>query len=302
MNVSQESRFFLLLVLSSALQAQTATGPWTARASLAELEAGWFYVDGLEFDASATLLRSNVQKLRDPHFFAPIAPPAFCPDITDNDVLGQPNTSVNNQIAAALNNDANGDGFLDASPLWQFQSALSGISVRRLDTANGQCTVPVGSTTCALPQSPTITSYAVQSSGADQCFSAPAGTTGGYTPAVASVLAPCFYSPEVAQANLELNGLSVPLYRVRTAGNFTAAGAGGLVMTRGFLRESDANALLIPANVPLIGGRPLSALLKGGQGSCASGNDKDVVDGVSGWWFYLESTLAAVPITPSQAR
>lgn len=286
------------MLLSGALHAQALPELLTARTPLVELDANWFYVDGLEFDAGATLLRSNVQKLRDPHFFAPIAPPALCPDITDNDVFGQPNTSVNNQIAAALNNDANGDGFLDASPLWQFQSVLSGNSVRRLDTANGQCTAPVGTTTCAVAANPTITSYAVQSAGADQCFSAPAGTTGGYTPAVASVSAPCFYSPEVAQANLELNGLSVPLYRVRTAGNFAAAGAGGLVMTRGFLRESDANAILIPANVPIIGGRPLSALLKGGQGSCASGNDKDMVDGVSGWWFYLESTIAAVPITP----
>lgn len=281
------------ILVSSALLAQTPE-----RVPLAELEAGWFYVDGLEFDLTATLLRTNVQKLRDPHFFAPIAPPAFCPDITDNDVLGQPNTSVNNQIATALNNDGNGDGFLDASPLWQFQSALSGISVRRLDTANGQCTAPVGTTTCAIPPNPSITSYAVQSSGSDQCFVAPAGTTGGYTPAVATVSAPCFYGPEVAQTSLELNGISVPLYRVRTGGNFAATGAGGLVMTRGFLRETDANAILIPANVPIIGGRPLSSLLRGGQGSCASGNDKDIVDGVSGWWFYLESTIGPVPVTP----
>ena len=292
MNLRSNLGFFVLLFATGSLSAQTLAAP------LAELNADWFHVDGLEFDPGATLLRSSTQKLRDPHFFAPIAPPAFCPDITDNDVLGQPNTSVNNQIAATLNTDGNGDGFLDASPLWQFQSALSGLSVRRMDNANGQCTAPLATMTCTTPQTTTVSSYALLSSGADQCFSAPAGTTGGYTPAVLSVQAPCFYSPEIAQANLEFNGLVVPLYRVRTAGAFGAAGAGGLVMTRGFLRETDANAILIPASIPLIGGRPLSALLKGGQGSCAPGNDKDLLDGVSGWWFYLESTIAAVPVAP----
>ena len=292
MKLHSNNVFFALLFASASLCAQPLRVPF------AELDANWFHVDGLEFDSGATLFRSTVQKLRDPHFFAPIAPPALCPDITDNDVFGQANTSVNNQIAAALNNDANGDGFLDASPLWQFQNALSGPSVRRLDTANGQCTAPLATTTCALPQSTTISSYAPLLSGTDQCFLAPAGTTGGYTPAVASVQVPCFYSPEVAQATLELNGLVVPLYRVRSAGNFGASGAGGLVMTRGFLRETDANTILIPATVPLIGGRPLSALLRGGQGSCATGNDKDIVDGVTGWWFYLESTIAPVSVTP----
>ena len=86
---------------------------------------------------------------------------------------------------------------------------------------------------------------------------------------------------------------------MRTGGAVTAAeGPIGRVMMRGFLRESDANATLLPATLPLVGGRPVSVLLKGGMGSCATGSDKDVLDGVPGWWFYMEQTIASVPITP----
>ena len=91
----------------------------------------------------------------------------------------------------------------------------------------------------------------------------------------------------------------MPLFGVRSGGAVTVAdGPIGRVMMRGFLRESDADATLLPAGLPLVGGRPVSVLLKGGTGSCATGSDKDVLDGVTGWWFYMEQTIASVPITP----
>ena len=59
-------------------------------------------------------------------------------------------------------------------------------------------------------------------------------------------------------------------------------------LMRGFLSEADANATLIPASVPLIGGRPLSSVLPGGTNACPSFSDKDVgPGGVVGWYFYL---------------
>jgi len=49
--------------------------------------------------------------------------------------------------------------------------------------------------------------------------------------------------------------------------------------------------------VPLIGGQPLSALLPGGAGNCAAGDDRDMLNGEPGWWFYfaIEAERVAAP-------
>jgi len=66
---------------------------------------------------------------------------------------------------------------------------------------------------------------------------------------------------------------------------------------RGFVREIDADQILIPPDVPLIGGQPLSALLPGGAGNCAAGDDRDMLNGEPGWWFYfaIEAERVAAP-------
>jgi hypothetical protein len=262
----------------------------------AELVPDWFFTDGMEFSVSVPLMRSSTLKIRDPHFFAPVLPPFICPDFTDNDIAGQPNSAVNNQINVTLTTDGNDDGFLDSSPLWQFQNSNS--ALRRYDTAAGRCTTPLASTVCTVPSVSASDTYAAYDAGPDTCFSPIPGTTGGYTPAVANVPAPCFVGSAKAQAALDFNGVSVPLFGVRTGGASGASGPSGRVMMRGFLRESDANTILLPAAVPLVGGRPLSVLLKGGTGSCATGSDKDSLDGVPGWWFYIEQTIAVVAAAP----
>ena len=287
------------LLFAHPSHAQTLGAENAPIAIMAELAPNWFFSDGLEFVMPTALIRSTSLKIRDPHFFAPVFPPFVCPDFTDNDLAGQPNSAVNNQINLTLTTDSDADGFLDSSPLWIFQNALAGPQIRRFDTANGQCSAPLASTTCSFPAATTADTYTVINSGADSCFSPIAATTGGYTPSVATVLAPCWLGAAKPQASLNFNGVAVPLFGVRMGGAVTAAdGPIGRVMMRGFLRESDANAIILPAALPLIGGRPLSVLLKGGTGSCATGSDKDVLDGVAGWWFYTEQTIASVPITP----
>jgi hypothetical protein len=63
----------------------------------------------------------------------------------------------------------------------------------------------------------------------------------------------------------------------------------------GFISETDANNTMIPNSFPLVGGMPLSALLPGGSNNCAAHNDKDVNNGVMGWWFYLNFPAARDP-------
>ncbi len=287
------------LVISNPSAAQALVVANAPEAVLAELVPDWFFSDGLEFTMPSALIRTTSLKIRDPHFFAPVFPPFVCPDFTDNDIPGQPNSAVNNQINLTLTTDSDSDGFLDSSPLWIFQNALTGPQIRRFDTANGQCSAPLASSTCTFPTTTVADTYAVINGGADSCFSPIASTTGGYTPSVASVAPPCWLGAAKPQASLNFNGVAVPLFGVRTGGAVTAAdGPIGRVMMRGFLRESDADATLLPMNLPLVGGRPVSVLLKGGTGSCATGSDKDTLDGVVGWWFYMEQTIASVPITP----
>jgi hypothetical protein len=288
----------MLPAFSLSQQRADSSGESVA-AILAELNPDWFFADGMEFTNLVTVQRSSTLKIRDPHFFAPVLPPIFCPDFTDTDIAGQPNSAINNQIALTLNADSNTDGFLDSSPLWLFQNALAGPAIRRFDTAGGQCTAPLAGTSCAFPALTNADTYTVITSGTDSCFAPIAGSTGGYSPAVATINSPCFLSAAKPNAALDFNGVSVPLYGVRSGGEFNnSIGPTGKIMLRGFLRESDANAVLLPASVPLVGGRPLSVLLKGGTGSCATGSDKDNFEGVPGWWFYLEQTIAPVPVTP----
>ena len=68
---------------------------------------------------------------------------------------------------------------------------------------------------------------------------------------------------------------------------------------RGFVSETDADNTILPAGLPIIGGLPLSALLPGGTGNCAAHDDRDMLEGVRGWWFYLnfsaERIQALVP-------
>jgi hypothetical protein len=267
--------------------------PYTAVQAV-EFTADWYFVDGLELN-NQPLQRTTSLRVRDPHFF--VSPGLGCFDITDNDLLGQPNTSINNQINANFNNDANMDGSLDASTLWLFPSTIAG-SIQRYDSAAGACSAPVASTTCAYPSISAADTYLVISTGTNQCFEPITGTTGGYTPAVASVGTPCFITSNKAVSQFDFNGISLPLYGVKSAGAAAANAPGGRVMFRGFLRETDANAAIIPATVPLVGGRPISVLLAGGTGNCSTRNDKDMLDGVAGWWFYLEQNIAAVPTTP----
>ncbi|HEX5123741.1 MAG TPA: hypothetical protein VFV97_10890, partial [Rhodanobacteraceae bacterium] len=74
----------------------------------------------------------------------------------------------------------------------------------------------------------------------------------------------------------------------------TGSTSGGLM--RGFLRESDADQIMVdPGTGPVV----LSSLLPGGTGSCAAGvtNGLDSDRNEPGWWMYLEVRLDSVSAT-----
>ncbi len=249
--------------------------------------------------APAEVFRFSDLDLRDPHLFVTI--PVFgCTDFTDQDLPFGLGPSFNSQLATLITSDGNTDGFLDLSSLLEFRPFDAAASGLRLDLASGLCAAPFPPASCDPDPTtvPQTAAYSAQAAGT--CLAPVAGTTSGYTPAVGATPGPCFVSAP-RPVTLSLNGLPLPLRGTQLAGRLLdsppTAFDQGLMM--GFLRETDADAILLPPEVPQVGGQPLSVLLPGGSGNCAAGDDRDTFEGQSGWWFYFAFTADAVAFTGS---
>lgn len=219
---------------------------------------------------------------RDPHVF--VSSFLGCIDFTDTGLFG---VSLNGDLQAAITTDGDGDGLLDFNLLLAFDTfnqLPGGTGTVRI--VEGTCTAPMASTSCTLPPSSTPPSaYANLATGS--CLPPVPGTLRPYNPAVITPAAPCL---ETAPILLEfpLFGIAVPLTNVQTGAAYVNDPATELTgVIRGFLSETDADALIIPASFPIVGGQPVSSLLRGGNLNCASGSDQDVLNGVTGWWIYL---------------
>ncbi len=248
---------------------------------------------------AATVFRFSDLDLRDPHVFAPV-PVVGCSDFTDQALPFGLGPSFNEQLATSITTDGDGDTFLDLSLLHQFRPYDALAAGSRFDLAQGLCSAPAAGTSCAPDPSFVPRTTAYDGLAAGSCLAALAGTTSGYTPAVAAVGLPCFVS-QPANHSLPTGTLILPLRGLQLSATLGATPGdpfpAGLI--RGFLRESDAASVLLPAELPIVGGQPITVLLPGGQGSCAAGDDRDLFEGVSGWWFYLAYTAEPVPWTGS---
>lgn len=229
--------------------------------------------------------------LRDPHVFVDFL---GCRDITDTPLVG---FSVNGELQAQIQTDDDGNGFLDASYLVEFLPLDQAQPENLMDFGTTECTAPLASTTCAPVQSSAVAGDAGLFGSGVTCLAAIAGTTRPYTPAITESASPCFVSPN-GTLQLDIGGIPVTLQDVQLAATFNAqpATALGSGLLRGFISEADANNTILPPSLPLVGGQPLSALLPGGMGNCAPHNDKDIHNGVMGWWFYLNFTAPRVPV------
>ena len=160
----------------------------------------------------------------------------------------------------------------------------------------GDCSSPIGTTSCAPGTDSSVTIATNQASGT--CLDALANTTHGYLPAITKPTGPCYVSGTTT-LNINLGGIPIVLTSATVAATYSGNPATTTVngLLRGFISETDANNTIIPTTFPLVGGKPLSSLLPGGTGSCATYSDKDTVNGVVGWWFYLNFTAPKVTWT-----
>jgi hypothetical protein len=229
--------------------------------------------------------------LRDPHVFVTTF---TCSDLTDTPFLG---FSVNGVLQQRIQLDGDADGLLDLSYLIEFLPLDRSQPTNLIDFGSAECSAPLAASVC----SPVLTSAiagdaTLQDTGT--CAAADPLTLRPYAPAVGSSTGPCFVSPTGSVA-LDLAGLPITLQQATIAATFVGNPGDGLVngLLRGFISEADADAIVLPPTLPLIGGQPLSSLLPGGSGNCAAFSDQDPLGGEAGWWFHLNFSAERVEVT-----
>ena len=253
-----------------------------------------------------TAFRMSDLDLRDPHVF--VTPIIGCADVTDTPVAG---FAVNPQIMDNIQMDADGDGLLDLSPTIVFRPLNQSGAGQLMELHFARCNTPFANPSCRQGvQLPVVAQSTNMSAG--MCLSPLASTvhvplapnSPVYSPAITSTGASCFVTTPVT-VTITLSGIPVTLREARIAATYSGNPAqtilNGLLM--GFISEADADTTLLPANLPLIGGKPLSIVLPGGDPpgpdrNCAPFSDKDQnAAGVVGWWFYLNFAAPRVTWT-----
>jgi cysteine-rich repeat protein len=230
-------------------------------------------------EVTPTAFRIDSMTMADPHPFA-----AGILDVTD---------TVHMLLSDSITMDGTmpPDGKLDLSIVPVFRPLdQSAAAATPLDIVFADCTAPVASTTCTRPAMGTVVSTTVTNADGT-CLEPLPGSTGGYMPAVVTPTAPCFASA-AASFDVTLGGIVLPLKSARIAASYTGNPATmltqGLIM--GFVTKADADAIILPADLLAVGGKPLSNILKA--------SDMDTgPSGEMGWWFYLNFT--ASPVTYS---
>lgn len=270
--------------MTTAESADTTAGPATTNdpTTGADTTAGEESSTG-EPPATLDAFRFVTMEIRDPHFFDTL----ICSDITG---------MVNSQFADALGMDSadNPDGLLDLSLALVFRPANQADgAVGDMDFANADCTAPADSTSCVLRVGTTLYSSNFVNMGAGTCHEPDATHLGGYNPAPGTTTGPCFASS--ATDVVIVTSFDLPLNDAIIAAQYSGDDSLISGTIRGFLTTADAESITLPADLPVVGGSPISALLKGGMGSSAlcSGDDTDG----DGWWFYVDFTAERVPWT-----
>ena len=234
--------------------------------------------DGACMFEPPTATRLDTLEVRDPHMFA------FDGAI---DITDQVNDAIRDGVTTDMTDPP--DGVLDLSFVLLFRPWDPARESGRVDAVAGAaCTAPLASTMCMFdPAAVVVESNATN--GDSTCLSPGGGTTGGYDPPVGTPSGRCFATDKHV-VNLALGSVQLMLQDTQIAATYSASGhtlSNGLMI--GFITEATADATILPADLPVVGGMPLSSILKD--------SDKDDGPGGRGWWFYMNFTASEVPYT-----
>lgn len=238
--------------------------------------------------------RVSTLQLKDPHMYVNFG---GCQDFTDT-IFGQP--GLNPQIQDSIENDDDGDGYLDLNWVTQYATdqahhlVTHDVSAAQLEA---NCTEPMSTTSCQTIAAPTVWQSMTQVDLLSTCLTPRAGTTSNYSPSIISTEAPC-HSTQPVDVVLNLSGTSIPLRDYQQALSYSGGDETTMGLHMGFISEAEADQVILPDSFPLVGGQTLSSVLPGGTGSCTVHDDRDldVTGTVLGWWFYFNSTSTLVPL------
>lgn len=238
-------------------------------------------------ESTLVAFRITSLEIRDPHLLVNDSSGA-CTDVTDS--------LMNPLIQSRLGNDAGGQG-----PVLLLEKGSQHGTSSAAKLLDGSCSRNGAGTpmTCRI-EPEAVEPMSTTELGSGTCLAPDSGTTGSYQPAIGTPTAPCFVSEEPSY-KLSVGGLGLNLKHVKVAATYNAdppTVLGGLL--EGFVSETYAELIVFPASVEQIGGKALSALLRGGAGSCPGSDDRDVVDGESGWWLYFNFDAQKVSYSTSE--
>jgi hypothetical protein len=232
-----------------------------------------------------TAFRLSEAQLADPHIFVSLG---FCIDVT---------SQLNSQVGGTLNKDGNGDGLLDLSILNVFRPLNPAAPATDIEVGMADCSVPPD-TSCAMNPSTAVVAPAEQKTEGTCLGPIPGTAPAGSGVAVAT--APC-YASEATDLSFSLSGIDLDLQGARVGGTFADSAVTGITngLAAGFVSEAQANNIRLPADLPLVGGKPLSSVLPGGAGSCQKSDGRDIgPDGTTrGWYVYLNFSASEVGFT-----
>ncbi|MDY0000616.1 MAG: hypothetical protein RBU30_04920 [Polyangia bacterium] len=246
--------------------------------------------DTCQIEILPTAFRASDLDLKDPHIYVSI--PLFgCSDITNSVPFGLADP-INTMLQNAVQTDGNGNGLLDLSLLMIFRPLTQTVpGSGPLDVGVADCTPPMAGTTCQPDPSNPLQATTFTNGSTAPCIGAYPGTLRPYTPALTTPALPCFSSGLVT-LTVDMGGILIPLQDVQVGATYVGNPATSMANTgvlRGFLSEANAATVILPADMPLVGGQPMSSILPGGTGCCASHDARDYgLDGTTrGWWFYF---------------
>jgi hypothetical protein len=231
--------------------------------------------DGDDGMTPPTAARMNTMEVRDPHMFALNG----AVDVTD---------TVNSTIADGITMDGSDppDGRLDLSLVLVFRPWDSAAASGDMDVVAGANCTAAAPTMCSFDPAATVVA-ATATNGDSTCLTPVAGTTGGYDPPVTSPSGRCFATGQHT-VSLTLGPVSLTLEDAQVAATYSGSGhelMNGLMT--GFMSQAAADATILPADLPVVGGMPLSSLLED--------TDRDMNGATAGWWFYINFTATEVP-------
>jgi cysteine-rich repeat protein len=197
------------------------------------------------------------------------------------DVTPEANTLLRNAASTDMSGPTGSpDGNIDLNVVIRFDPLDQDAAMLPVSIDFANCTMPVASTMCST-NAPGLNTVTNRLTG--ECL----GPLPGTIPVgrvVNTPTGPCFVTGEITNFSIGLGGSSLRFQRTQLGAQYVGDPASSLLtgVVRAFLREADAMAVTLgtASFIDLL--RPI---------------DRDVVDGVSGWWFYLSFAAEPVPYT-----